>query len=155
MTQYTVDIFGWDFNYSSDISDLPTLIFTSVIIGSFISICVITFCYRVLAFMYFAEKLYDWKTSIDNYDVYFGRLILVVFGLACGFYSFQIFWVTSFVCMIAYTVKNFIIQPKEIIIINKITNIRDYEITSMDAIDTKYIIQEQKQEQEQEKTKSD
>ena len=55
--------------------------------------------------------------------------------------------------MIAYLIKNFIVQPKQIIIENKTTNIRDYEITSFDTIDTKYINKEQKQEQE--KTKSD
>lgn len=51
--------------------------------------------------------------------------------------------------MIAYLMKNFIVQSKEIIIENKTTNMRDYEITSFDVFDTKNI------NQEQEKTKFD
>jgi hypothetical protein len=113
------------------------------------SICMTIFWFRLESFTYFAKKLYDWKMPIDNYDVYFGRVVLAVFEYFCIFYSSNIFWWTSFICMIAYTIKNFIVQPKQIIIENKTTNIRDYEITSFDAIDTKYI------NKEQEKTKSD
>lgn len=152
MTQYTIDLFGWNFNYSSsDVSDVATKIFIIMLVTILYSIFITIFWFRIEAFTYFAKKLYDWKMPVNNYNVYFGRVILAAFAYCCIFYSSNIFWWTSFICMIAYLMKNFIVQPKQIIIENKTTNIRDYEITSFDVINTKNI----NKEQEQEKTKSD
>ena len=159
MTQYTIDLFGWNFSYSSsDTVDFASAMFASILISLLFLFSITIFWFRLESFTYFSKKLYDWKMPIDNYDVYFGRVILSVFAYFCIFYSSNIFWWTSFICMIAYLMKNFIVQPTQIIIENKTTNIRDYEITSfdtIDTIDTKYINKEQTQEQEHKKTKSD
>lgn len=67
MTQYTIDLFGWNFNYSSsDVADVVTKIFIIMLFTILYSIFITIFWYIIQAFMhscihvfmYFAKKLY-------------------------------------------------------------------------------------------------